>query len=352
MTAIIKYIKKITLSQNNDSEIKSALLLYAVLAVAPWCIEDWQRGEFARYFSYMLLAASVAWVWGHCGILCFCQALFFGMGAYAMGAVELGKLPFLPQINSMWMGLLLSILLATLTSYAIGRLFFSVKAMEGPQIALTTLAIGMIAENALTSWRFLGGENGLLGVPSLRFGLTGGPETNDALAAYLVGFGLFSTLSGLLIWIVRSRWGKTLRAIRNNGIRAEALGINVVHQQSKAFALGAVVAATAGAFFVTQFGFASPSLVGPALSTEAIIWVALGGKNLIVSACGGALLVRLAESWLTGYFEGFFPLVLGTAFLLVVVRLPRGVIGELLMARRNSRHTRSSNEMVVQKITE
>jgi ABC-type branched-subunit amino acid transport system permease subunit len=110
----------------------------------------------------------------------------------------------------------------------------------------------------------------------------------------------------------------------------------VAREKTRAFALGGAVAGLAGALLVTQFNFASPPLIGFAVSAEVLIWVAVGGRNSLVAACLGALLVRLAESWLSQTLGPYWLLALGALFILTVVAMPRGVVGELLawMERR------------------
>ena len=78
-----------------DREGLTALAVLAVLLVLPLFVPSWQLLQLSKFFSYMLLAASLAWVWGHCGLLCLGQGVFFGVGAYGMSVVTLGKLPFM-----------------------------------------------------------------------------------------------------------------------------------------------------------------------------------------------------------------------------------------------------------------
>lgn len=313
-----------------DAEIRFALGALAALALLPAVAPDWQLAEFARYFAYMLLAASLAWVWGHCGLLCLGQAVFFGIGAYAMSVVTLGMLPFAPALVSSWAGIALGVGVATLFAWLLGGLFFSARGLGGPFFGIVTLAVAFIVERVSISWGFLGGLNGLMNVPALRVGLNGGGEIVDETAVYYAMLAVLAAVAALLIAVVRSRWGRVLLAISNHELRAQALGVNVAREKTRAFMLGAAVAALAGALFVTQFNFASPPLIGFTLSAEALIWVAVGGRGSIVAAALGALLVRLAESWLSEYVGDNWLLALGAVFVLVVVAMPRGVVGELI----------------------
>ena len=323
-----------------DAETRFAVAALAALALLPAVAPDWQLSEFARYFAYMVLAASLAWVWGHCGLLCLGQAVFFGIGAYAMSVVTLGMLPFAPALVSSWVGMALGVGVATLFAWLLGRLFFSARGLGGPFFGIVTLAVAFIVERVAINWGFLGGLNGLMNVPALRIGLNGGREIVDETTVYYAMLGILAAVVALLIAVARSRWGRVLLAIRNHELRAQALGVDIAREKTRAFALGAGVAALAGALFVTQFGFASPPLIGFTLSAEALIWVAVGGRNSIVAAALGALLVRLAEAWLSKYVGDNWLLALGVAFVLVVVAMPRGVVGELI-ARTGARPARA-----------
>ncbi|GMV03478.1 MAG: branched-chain amino acid ABC transporter permease [Burkholderiaceae bacterium] len=323
-----------------DAETRFAVMALAALALLPAAAPDWQLSEFARYFAYMVLAASLAWVWGHCGLLCLGQAVFFGIGAYAMSVVTLGMLPFAPALLSSWVGMALGVGVATLSAWLLGRVFFSARGLGGPFFGIVTLAVAFIVERVAINWGFLGGLNGLMNVPALRIGLNGGREIVDETTVYYAMLGILAAVVALLIAVARSRWGRVLLAIRNHELRAQALGVDIAREKTRAFALGAAVAALAGALFVTQFSFASPPLIGFTLSAEALIWVAVGGRNSIVAAALGALLVRLAEAWLSKYVGDNWLLALGVAFVLVVVAMPRGVVGELI-ARTGARPARA-----------
>ena len=316
-----------------DAETRLGLALLAVALVLPLVLPAWQLSEFARYFCYMLLAASLAWVWGHCGLLCLGQAVFFGIGAYAMSVVTLGKVPglaLLPEVLQFWLGLGAGVAMAALAAALLGALLFSASGLVGAFFGIVTLAVAFIMERIAINWDWLGGLNGLMGVPSLRPGLPSGEELTDERAVYGLLLAVLALVVAGLMRAARSRRGRALLAIRNHEVRAQALGIDVAREKTRAFAMGGAVAGLAGALFVTQFNFASPPLIGFALSAEALIWVAVGGRSSMVAACMGALLVRLAESWLSEALGPYWLLALGALFVFTVVAMPRGVVGEAL----------------------
>lgn len=322
-----------------DAETRLALGLLGVGMVMPWLVPAWQLTEFARWFAYMLFAASLAWVWGHGGLLCLGQAVFFGVGAYAMSVVTLGRLPWPPGLQSFWLGLVAAVAVAATLAWLLGRLFFAGGGISGAFFGIVTLAVAFIVERIAINWDWLGGLNGLMNVPAIRPGLNGGEELLEETTVYAAMLAVLALGVGALMALVRSPWGRVLLAIRNHELRAQSLGIDVAREKTRAFALGAAVAGLAGALFVTQFNFASPPLVGFALSAEVLIWVAVGGRGSIVAAACGALLVRLAESWLSEALGAWWLMALGALFILSVVAMPRGVVGELL-ARWEDRRRR------------
>ena len=87
------------------------LAVWGALALAPLGLGAWQVGQLAQYFTYGLFAMSLALIWGHCGLLCFGQAVFFGLGAYAMSLVTLGMVPGLEAVPSSYLGMLCAVLL-------------------------------------------------------------------------------------------------------------------------------------------------------------------------------------------------------------------------------------------------
>jgi branched-chain amino acid transport system permease protein/urea transport system permease protein len=135
----------------------------------------------------------------------------------------------------------------------------------------------------------------------------------------------------LLEGVARSRAGIVLRAIRDDEDRAALMGYDVAQWKTSALTLSAAVAGFGGACSVVQFGFVSPAVIGLALSTEALIWVALGGRGLLLGAFLGAILVRWGESALSEQLGNWWLLVVGASFVLAVILFPRGLVAEPLL---------------------
>lgn len=309
----------------------AGVLLLGLFLALPVFAASWLVGDLAIYFSYALLAVSLAFAWGHCGLLSLGHAVYFGIGAYAMSTMTLGMLPGLEDVRSTWLGLVFAAAVAGAAAWTIGWFTFAGRGLHGAFFGIVTLALAVVFERLAINWDWLGGLNGLMNVPPITLGANGdGREVWEPVPLFYVMLAaLAAVVAGLTVY-QRSDGGLALAAIRENELRARALGYDTGELKRRAFALSGAVAGLAGALFVVQFGFASPTLIGFSLSAEALIWVALGGRGELVSAAVGVIALRLLESHLSSRLEAWWPLVVGLIFMAVVVLLPRGVAGELL----------------------
>jgi len=304
--------------------------VWASLALAPLVISNWHLSQLTLFFTYGLFAMSLSLIWGHCGMLCFGQALFFGVGAYAMSLVTLGMVPGLEGIPSSYLGFFLAIATPAVAANLLGRFLFYGRGLQGAYFGIVTLAIAIIAERLAVNWSYIGGLNGLMNVPPVNLGLRGdGFEIWDALPVYYLTLTVAVAVYFLLEAFIRSRYGIVLRAIRDNQERTAFFGYDTTSYKITAFTLSAAVAGLAGALFVTQFSFASPPLIGFGLSTEVLIWVAMGGRTILLAAFLGALVVRGLEGILSELLGPYWLLALGALFVLTVIFFPRGLIGEV-----------------------
>ena len=305
--------------------------LWVVIALLPLVLGFWQIAQLAQFFTYGILALSLAFVWGQGGLLCFGQAVFFGIGAYAMSVVTLGMLPGQNVPGSSFVGLAAAVLLPALFANLLGRFLFYGRGLSGAYLGIVTLAIAVIAERLAVHWDYLGGLNGLMNVPPFTFQLSGGAyEVWQPLQVYYLTLA-FAFLTYLLLQgVIASRYGTVVRAIRDGTDRVTFFGYDTSAYRVTVFTLGAAVAGLAGGLFVTLFNFASPALIGFTLSTEVLIWVALGGRASLMAAFLGAVLVRFLEDLLSETLDAYWLLALGLLFVLSVVTFPRGVIGEAL----------------------
>ncbi len=139
------------------------ILAWIGLAAAPLVLDDWNIGLLTQYVTYGIFALSLGLIWGQAGILCFGQAIFFGIGAYSMALVTLGKLPWLG--DSQWTGLALAVLLPMLVAAVFGWILFqAASAWFDPQGNIGWWAhLGGLATGAALTPLFIRRGVGLFG---------------------------------------------------------------------------------------------------------------------------------------------------------------------------------------------
>lgn len=305
-----------------------ALALFALL---PLVGGSGLTADLAIYFAYALFAVSLAFVWGQAGLLSLGHGVYFGTGAYVMSIITLGMPPGLSALHSTWVGLVAAVTASALAAALTGVLCFAGRGLKGAFFGVVTLAIAFIAERLATNSTWLGGLNGLMNVPPITLGLNGdGQAIFDALPLYYISLFVLAVVIAALSRLLAGRFGALLAAIRDNELRIWSLGADVRRIKIQAYALSGAVAGLAGALFVTQFGFASPSLIGFSLSLDVLIWVAIGGRDSLIAAALGAIAVRLLESRLADLMGPLWPLVLGLLFMTSVIFFPKGLFGSLI----------------------
>jgi branched-chain amino acid transport system permease protein/urea transport system permease protein len=295
--------------------------------------DDYLISMLTQFIVYGIFAMGLSLVWGYTGILCFGHAVFFGLGAYIMALTTKGMIPFVSGIvTASWLSIVLSVAVVALFAIILGYFLFYGR-LSGPYLGIVTLAIAVIAERIAVKWYYIGGFNGLTNVPPLSIA---GWEIINQNALYYTILAISFAVYILCDRIVRSPFGTILAAVRNNEARAEFFGYNIAQYKIIIFAIGAAVAGLAGALFAAVTEFVSPTILGFGLSTEVLIWVALGGKEVLLASFLGALLVRVLEAFLSDILTYYWLLILGMFFVLCVMFFPKGVFGNLLAA--SSKH--------------
>ncbi|WP_162574520.1 branched-chain amino acid ABC transporter permease [Variovorax sp. PBL-H6] len=300
-------------------------LIWLLMISAPlWPGVDLNR--LTQLLCYGLFAVSLAFAWNQAGLLCFGHALFFGVGAYLAASVSKGMLPGLP--SSPWLGLLLATAGGAAAAGLLGLSLFIGRVVKGAFFGIVTLCAGVIAERVATNWNAIGGFNGLLDIPPPS--LWDGLDMLDPQRGYWIVLTIVALMTALLGWLAASPWGTVLRSIGADETRAATFGYPVARHKVSAFALAGAVAGLAGGLFAGQFGFVAPSTLGFGLSTEVLIWVAIGGRQSLTAALLGAIWLKYLESFLSDTLGEYWLLVLGLVLVAVVMYLPRGLLGGLL----------------------
>jgi len=170
-----------------------------------------------------------------------------------------------------------------------------------------------------------GGNNGftdfkrILGMPIAT------PTMRMALFV-LTGLALIGSFV-LARWLVGSKYGRVLQAIRDAESRVMFTGYDPLRYKLSIWVISAVMCGVAGALYVPQVGIINPGEMAPAASIEIAIWAAVGGRGTLVGPIVGAIFVNGAKSWFTQAFPEFWLYFLGALFIAVTLFLPQGIVG-------------------------
>jgi urea transport system permease protein len=172
-----------------------------------------------------------------------------------------------------------------------------------------------------------GGNNGLTDFKDI----LGFNIQSDATRVSLFIASAIALAAGYIVcrYIVTSKFGRIITAIRDAESRTRFIGYRVEHYKLFVFVVSAVMAGIAGALYVPQVGIINPSEFSPANSIEIVIWVALGGRGTLYGAALGAVIVNFAKSYFTGAIPDFWLYALGALFVFVTLFMPKGIVGTL-----------------------
>ena len=318
-----------------------------------------------KILCYAIVAVAMDLVWGYGGILSLGHGLFFALGGYAFGMYlmrQIGRdgsyqsnLPdfmvFLDwkELPWFWIGsdsflwaAVLVLVVPALIAFVFGYFAFRSR-IRGVYFSIITQALTYAA--MLLFFRNetgFGGNNGFTDFKRiLGYSITA-PETRVTLFV-LSALALIGTLL-LCRYLVQSKFGRVLTAVRDAESRVMFLGYNPLWYKLFVWTLSATLCALAGALYVPQVGIINPSEMSVANSIEIAIWVAVGGRGTLLGPVIGAFLVNLAKSWFTVSFPEYWLFFLGTLFIVATLYLPQGVVGLWSILRSAVTRRRSGDE--------
>ena len=310
-----------------------------------------------KYLCFALLAIALDLVWGYCGILSLGHGAFFALGGYAMGMHLMRQIgdrgvygnPELPDFmvflnweqlpwywlgfDMFWFAMLMVLAVPGLLAFVFGWLAFRSR-VSGVYLSIMTQALTYALMLAFFRNEFgFGGNNGLTDFKEL----LGADLHSDLTRIVLFVISAVALGGGYVLcrWIVTSKLGRVVTAVRDAESRVRFLGYRVENFQVWIFTLSAVLAGIAGALYVPQVGIINPGEFQPLNSIELVVWVAVGGRGTLYGAALGAVVVNYAKTILTGAFPEVWLFALGALFVIVTVALPQGIVG--LLQRWRSR---------------
>ena len=265
-----------------------------------------------------IYAMSYDLILGVTGLLSFGHAMFFAVGAYFFG-ISL-KVWELEWPVALLVVLALAILQALLFAVVLPR-------VQGITFALVTLGMAsvfwiVIQSSDLADWA--GAEIGLQGVESPTWFLD---TTNERFVFYLVVCAVALVLYVLYTWIVRSPAGSVMSATRENEDRALMLGYNTFWFKLLALLVASITAAMAGTLHTLHQPIVTPNVAGLGFTVTALLIILIGGVGTITGAFVGAAVFRLMQYYLERWFGGTSELLIGIAYVAIVLYLPYGIVG-------------------------
>ena len=325
------------------SKILFVVLAFAALALYPLIAGSFGLDLVTKIMIYALFALSLELLVGSTGLICFGQAAFFGIGAYATVLLSQQATPSL-----IWL-VLASVFAAALYALFVGALSLRTK---GVYFIMVTLAFAQMAYYVVHDTPLGGGTDGIYlnAKPALGTLIV----LDKPLVLYTFTLGCLAAVFAFLALLLESRFGRALAGIRVNEQRMRATGFSTYPYKLAAFVLSGGIAGLAGFLFAVKDGVVNPELMSWHLSGAVLIMIILGGLGHLRGALIGAFAFALLQEFfkseaIFGAFAKHWHLGLGLAIIASVALLPRGLVGvpgqwrERLVGRQ-SRRAEASGE--------
>ena len=271
---------------------------------------------------HILLALGLNLIAGYAGQLSLAHAAFFGIGAYTTALLTLN------QHWSFWLAAPIGAVVAGLVAVAIG---LPTLRLKGPYFVISSMGFGEIVRLIFLNWQSVTrGPNGLPGIPApdpINLGFVKLTFESRMESYYLILFVLFSVLI-LYYNLVNSRIGRALRAIRNDYIAAQVMGIHIAFYRILAFAGGAALAGLTGALYSGYIRFISPDTFTSGESINILIMMVIGGMGTIVGPIIGAVAITYLLETMRVFAE-YRLVIYGLLMFVVILYMPQGVAGML-----------------------
>lgn len=342
-----------------------------VPADSPFHVSTYTVTLMGKYLCYGLLAVAIDLVWGYLGILSLGHAAFFALGGYAMAMYLMRQIgdrgvyghPVLPDFmvflnwqelpwfwmgfDNPWFAMLMVVAVPGLLAFVFGWFAFRSR-VTGVYLSIITQALTYALMLAFFRNEMgFGGTNGLTDFKEI----FGQDIASDGTRIGLFIASAVALALGYLIcrYIVNSRLGRVIVAIRDSEDRTRFIGYKVEYYKLWVFTVSAMLAGVAGALYVPQVGIINPNEFSPLNSIEAVVWVAVGGRATLFGAVVGAVLVNYGKTYFTAAFPDAWLFALGAIFVLVTLFLPKGIVG--LFGSRKEKKSGSSGDTAAKTAT-
>jgi branched-chain amino acid transport system permease protein len=300
------------------------ILVWLALATMPW----WMKalGGYTELGTQAVVLALTAmglnFLLGFTGVLSFGHAAYFGLGAYGVGMTIRYLVPSTP------LGILIGVAVGTAAAAVIGALIIRLR---GVYFAMVTIAFAQVFYFIAFRWnKVTGGDDGLISWTRqpLDLGFMRVDILHNAIAFYYLVLFLFALSAGIMALLLRSPFGRTLLAIRENERRARFLGIPVELHMWLSFVISCLFASLGGTLYALLNNFVDPRALYWSMSGNFVIMAVLGGMRSFWGPLIGAVIFVVLQDYVSSATENWQS-YLGLFFVLVVLFFPRGLLGVL-----------------------
>ncbi|MFC6490269.1 branched-chain amino acid ABC transporter permease [Nitratireductor sp. GCM10026969] len=292
------------------------LLLFALGFLLP----DYHHGVFARVMVLAVFAMGYNVTFGYAGLLSLGHAMFFAAGLYGAG------LTIYHWGWSVWPAFAAGLMAGALLALVVGFLALRTAGVAFMIVTLMFAQVFYLA--ALYFTDHTRGEEGLV-LPQAARMLAfpgGGLSLTDPTVRYMTALALFTTVLAVSLFLVRSAFGRSLIAIRENEERTRMLGYDVFANKLAAVVVSGVICAAAGAAYAVLFGYVGAGFATIQYSILPLLWVLAGGAATTLGPLVGTLFMFYAVDTASGYTSAYMLLV-GVALILLILYFPKGIMG-------------------------
>lgn len=303
----------------------SFALLFLALIIAPLYLKSYGVHLLTTWLIFILATMGLNLTTGYAGQKSLGHAAFFGIGAYTVAI-------FLKFGISFWIGLPTGALICFIVGLIVG---FPALRVQAIYLAFATLGFNTAIWIVMRNEEWLTG--GTFGMNNIARPSLGDLSFDKNLNFYYLVLAFTLIFSSLLWGLIRSPWGKSFKALRDNPIRAESLGIHTRDYTLMSFAIGAVYAGIAGGLYACLVQFIDPALFTVGSSIMMYLMVVVGGPGYFLGPVLGSAVGVLLPEWLR-FAQAWYLFIFGIAVVLLMIWLPDGLLSipERIRARRSA----------------
>jgi len=307
--------------QNSAKRFADVLVWIALLSAPYWLPAIGSYVDLGtRVLIYALAAMALNFLLGYTGVLSFGHAAYFGLGGYGTAMIIKFIYPSTP------LAMLVGIVAGTVAAGVIGLM---IVRLRGVYFAMCTIAFGQVFYYISFQWSSVtGGDDGLSAWQRqpIDFGFATLDILDSNKAFYYFVLGVFALCVGAMAFLLRSPFGRTLLAIRENERRARFLGIPVDRHIWMSWVISCFFVSTAGCMYAMLSNFIDPRAIRWDQSGNFVIMAVLGGMRSFWGPLIGAAIYLVLQDFISSHTENWMSFI-GAFFVLIVLFFPRGVLG-------------------------